>query len=197
MTTVIRGNFQPVIHPNMPSDAKIGTVLPKKVMEKVSKDNETRIKLGITNTIGVRPFIDQPIAEGTFPEDIHQRKIVLSNLIHSYRNSNPNVVHAVGILASSNEDDEVAYLTDLYYKCQSAFAAMLKQLKDEKIIPITPAVQSLRWENIAFPRLANNLHLLKAIAMYIEQEENQALIVHILFLYSIGPATVYSTRCIL
>ena len=197
MVTTVKGNFYSTIPKGITPNVKVGDVVSDSVVAQARRENETRIRLGISDPAGVRAFIDQPIAEGTFPMNPEERKSVLSRLIHEYRKANPRVIHAAGIIAPGNTPDDVAYLTDMYYQCQAAFVAMIQQIKDEEVLPTTPSLESLVWENIGFPRLATNLHLLRAIALFIEQDGNEALVVHVVFLYAHGPATVYSTRHLL
>ena len=197
MVTTVKGNFFSTIPKGITPDIKIGDVVSNSVVAQARRENETRIRLGISDPSGIRAFIDQPIVDGTFPLNPDERKSVLSRLIHEYRNANPRVIHAAGIIAPGSTNDEVAYLTDMYYQCQSAFATMIEQIKDEQVLPITPSLTSLVWENIGFPRLATNLHLLRAVALFIEQDGNNALVVHVVFLYAHGPAIVYSTRHLL
>lgn len=197
MVTTVKGNFSSTIPKGITPSIKVGDVVPKATLAQIRREEMTRQKLNISDPSGIRAFIDQPIVEGTFPMDMEERKTVLSRLIHEYRNANPNVIHAAGIVVPTKGGDEVAYLTDIYFKCQSAFAAMIEQLKEQEILPITPNLNSLVWENIGFPRLATNLHLLRAVALYIEQENNNALIIHVLFFYAHGPAIVFSTRHLL
>ena len=197
MVTTVKGNFFSTIPKGITPDIKVGDVVSNSVVAQARRENETRIRLGISDPAGIRAFIDQPIAEGTFPLNPDDRKSVLSRLIHEYRNANPKVIHAAGIIAPGNTPDDVAYLTDMYYKCQSAFVAMIDQIKEQEILPTTPSLNSLVWENIGFPRLATNLHLLRAIALFLEQDGTSALVVHVVFLYAHGPAIVYSTRHLL
>lgn len=194
MANVVKTTFRPAVPVGMRPDIKVGSKVPQSVVEQAIAEQEARVKLNISDPSGVRPFIDQPVIIGELPLDRTERAALVSKLVHEYRNANPNVIHAVGILAPDfvNTED-VAYLTNLYYKCQGAFNTMITQIKEQHILPITPRLESLMWENIAFPRLANNLHLLRACVIYFEQD-NDALIVHVLFVLSQGESTVFSTR---
>lgn len=194
MNQIVKGSFRAGVPVGVKRDLKIGGVLPKETVEQIANEQESRLRFNISDPSSVRPFVDQPVIEGTFPLDLKERQVVLSKLIHEYRNGNPNVIHAVGILApDATNTDDIAYLTNMYFKCQEAFITMISQIKEQGVLPHTPKLDALVWENIAFPRLANNLHLLKAAALYIESE-NESLIVHVLLIYSRGKAAVFSTR---
>ncbi len=194
MATMIKGDFRPGAPIGINKNIQVGSVLPLDVLEQINNEHEARVKLNISDPSGVRPFIDQPTINGTFPVDIKERQNVLSKLVHEYRSSNPNVIHAVGILAPDfvNSED-VSYLTNMYYQGQNAFNTMLSQLRENQILPDTPKLQSLIWENVAFPRMANNLHILRAVVIYFEQDKD-ALIIHILFVYAYGQARLFSSR---
>ena len=194
MATLIKGNFRAGVPIGMNKNIQVGTVLTEDILQQVNAEHQARVKLNISDPSGVRPFIDQPIVDGMFPDDIKERQNVLSKLVHEYRSANPNVIHAAGILAPDfvNSED-VSYLTNMYYQCQNAFNTMFAQLHENKILPETPKLESLIWENIAFPRMANNLHILRAAIIYFEQDKD-ALIIHILFVYAYGQASVFSSR---
>lgn len=194
MATVVHGNFRAGVPVGLNKDIQVGSVVPSEVLEQIEKESEARVAMKVSDSSLARPFIDQPVIVGEIPKEPTKRAALISKLVHEYRNANPNVIHAVGILAPDFINDaDVAYLTNMYYQCQSAFLTMIQQVKDQKVLPQSPRLDNLVWENIAFPRLANNLHLLRACVIYFEQD-NQALIVHILFVYAAGDATVFSSR---
>lgn len=194
MSAFTKGNYRPAIPKGMNPSANIGDRIPADVMQTVRSEHEARVKLKISDPSGFRPFIDQPMVDGTLPIDPKERTVALSKLVHEYRSANPNVIHAAGFITPdfSNSDD-VSYLTSVFYQCQSVFTTMLNQVKEQEILPKSPKLESLAWEHIAFPRMANNLHILRACVLYFEQDEG-ALLVHVLFVYTHGEATVFSSR---
>ncbi len=191
---MMKGSFRAGVPLGVTSTMKVGDVVDPAAMEEIRREHEARIKLNISDPSGVRPFIDQPMVDGTLSLEPKERSAQISQLVHEYRTANPRVVHAAGFPSPEFDNtDDVLYLTNLYYQFQAAFVAMLGQIRDQEILPKSPKLDTLVWENVAFPRLANNLHLLRAGIIYFEQDDT-GLVVHILFVYSRGQATVFSTR---
>lgn len=190
----VRGNFRQGIPRGVPKNVRVGMVLPESVVEEAAREHNARVKLNISDPSGVRPFIDQPIVEGTIPSEMKEATAAVSRLVHEYRNANPKVIHASAVIVDEKaQDNDIEFLTNMYYKCQNAFTTMVSQVKAEKVLPITPRLENLMWENIGFPRLSTNLHILRAIIIYFEQDD-AALVVHLVFIYNHGEATVYSSR---
>ena len=191
---VFKGSLNPSIPVGMPKEVKIGDVLPSSVVDEAKREHEARVKFNISDPSAVRPFIDQPMTNMELPSDPTKRAAAISALVHDYRNRNPYVIHAAAVMADPQEaEDEVEFLTRMFYQTQSAFVTMVGQLKENDIVPKSPRFDNIMWENIGFPRLANNLHMLRAIVVYFELDQG-ALVVHLLFVYQIGEATVFSTR---
>lgn len=201
MATVIKGNFRMGAPKDIrlpkgidPNTLTVGSVVPPEALAQIEKEHEASLKMNFSDPSRVRPFIDQPMVEGTIPSDPKAREIVLSRLVHEYRNANPRVIGAGAIAVPDMlNSDDVSYLTNIYYQCQTGFNRMISEIREGEYIPASPRFDSLTWENVAFPRLANNLHILRAVLLYVEQEET-GLIFHIVFVYSRGEATVFSTR---
>lgn len=199
MVTQIKGGFRkgdyiaPIPKGISPS-LKIGDKVDPEILDTITKEQEARIKLHISDPSGIRPFIDQPAITGDFPTSPDAMKVALSRIINDYRMANGNVIHAAGFITKDFQgSDNVSYLTDIYFQCADAFNAMKQQLIDNDILPMSEGLRMLQWENIAFPRLADNLHLLRAVTIFIEQEDAD-LVTNVLLLYMRNGASVYSTR---
>lgn len=195
MEKVVKGLFKAVSVPQqMPKEVKVGDKLPISVLEQTQAEEKYRIDAKISDPSRVRPFIDIPVPVGAIPEKLEERGVMVSQLLHHYRESNPKVIHGAGILIKEQYDiDEIEKLTGLYYQCQQAFITMVNDAIEQKALPNSPGSEDLIWEHIAFPRLVRNIHLLRACLLYLELDQD-ALIVHVLFLFEKGQPLVCSTR---
>ena len=194
MSTTVTGNFTAAVPAGMPEDLKPGDILPEDIYNVVYHENEARVRLNLSDPSRVRPFIDMSTFDGPLPDNKEQLDILISQLIHTYRQANPNVIHAAAIRILKAHEDSVSLLTDLYYQCQSAFERMLSDIRSELDIPDTPSYKDLSWEHVAFPRLVSNLDQYKLVLIFIEQDANRALVVNTLLVPLVGEALVYSTR---
>lgn len=194
MSTTVTGNFTAAVPAGMPKDLKAGDILPEGIYNVVYHENEARVRLNLSDPSRIRPFIDVPTFDGPLPDNKEELDILISQLIHTYRQANPNVIHAAAIRVLKSYEDSVTLLTDLYYQCQSAFERMLSDIRSQLDIPDTQRYKDLSWEHIAFPRLVSNLEQYKLVLLFIEQDTDRALVANVLLVPAIGEAMVYSSR---
>lgn len=193
---IVTGNFTiaPVdgIDPNIAA----GDTLPADVYQKALEQHQAVLELNISDPTVPRAFIDQPYCVGPTPNTPEATLSFVSTLIHQYRQSNPAVVHGSAIIPTHDDRDDTTLLTDVYLQAKSSFTQMLLDIKQNKVIDYTSSrLDNLKWEHIAFPRIANDYNRIFAILLFIEYDiNNPALIVHSLILRDNNQTDVYSTR---
>lgn len=175
----------------LPTEVKVGDTLDPEVFEAVMKINAT-----LSDPTRVRPFIDMPVFEGGFPNNLVSQRSVINEMVESYRLNNPMVIMGSGVHASgASSDTDYDFSNNLYAHCLSAFTHMIKKIKEGEHVPYSPRFDRLVFENVAFPRIIPNVSSLKAILQFIEYEQKQAaLVIHLCFLHVGAPTSVYSTR---
>lgn len=186
---LVSGFFRVSAAEGIPANIEAGQVLPADVYQKALNEHLAKLELNISDPSQVRAFIDQPIFTGPIPHEPDKQQELVSRLIHEYRQANPAVIHAAGIIANEGLTD----LTDLYYQCQSSFNWMIRDIINNKVVK--EDIQYLQWEYISFPRMVKSIEQLFSILIIIEYDDiNPAIITHSVMLYKSNAANVYSSR---